>query len=88
MSVWTQITGSYKVRKDKHVSLKSVINDICDENYTSIETEDLGGEYSHKFVTHVAMDLDELKDVLFRLPEKLGASKNTFEAHIEGRIFG
>jgi hypothetical protein len=88
MSVWTEIKGSYKVKKDKHISLKHVMDDICDENMTTIKTQDLGAEYLHEFRTAVSMDLNDLKDVLFKLPEKLGASKNTFEACVEGRIFG
>jgi hypothetical protein len=55
---------------------------------TTIKTKDLGVEYLHEFRTAVSMDLNDLKDVLFKLPEKLGASKNTFEACVEGRIFG
>lgn len=88
MSVWTEIKGSYKVKKDKHISLKCVMHEICDEHQTTVQTKDLGAEYLHEFSTSVSLDLNELKDILFKLPEKLGATKNTFEANVEGRIFG
>lgn len=64
------------------------MHEICDEHQTTVQTKDLGAEYLHEFSTSVSLDLNELKDILFKLPEKLGATKNTFEANVEGRIFG
>lgn len=86
MSVWTNIEGKCDILKRNRVSIRDVINEICDENVTHTEAISIGHIYRHRFQASICLDLIEINDDLLALPLKLKALPGTFDISVEGRI--
>ena len=57
MSHWTTLKVNARVKKPKQISIKDIIDEICDDNVTDITSEDLGKYYGITLEAHIRKEL-------------------------------
>lgn len=52
MSIWCHVTGFVAARRDAHISIKKMLESICDESNISIESSGYGhGEIHERYIS-------------------------------------
>ena len=60
MSIETNITGHISIRKEKNISIKKILNELCKDNALDLKSEDQGPYYSIIFHANIKIEIETL----------------------------